>query len=162
MFYSLIWRIEAALLIFALSIFPNGIQFFVGYNNNIACNEAVVRSIEKRDVTALERMMCRNIRDKEENLRDKIQLVYDSIEGNIKKVEWDRFYSGGYGAYEEESVFITVTTSKAEYYINVDWIIQNTAAPRTKGIYEFVLRKPGAAPGEYLVEIIGTGNPIKF
>ena len=157
------WRLEAAVLIFLLSIIPNGMQFLVSVRPDYIWAQAVIVSVEKRDVDALERMMCKNIRDNEDDLRAKIQLLYDGIDGDVKGIDWDTPYEGSISTtYKTIDIFFTVTTSKDVYYLSTTWIFQNAKAPDSKGIYYIALRRAAAEPGDNIVEIEATDGYVYF
>ncbi len=110
--------------------------------NEIVINE-IISAIETRDVSSLEEMYSKSQREEVDGLSNKIELLIDSIKGEMLEIIW--LPSGGsdyknYGVAEStRSWKLIFTTSEDEYIIYVDWVIVDTINPDRVGLIGLTL-----------------------
>lgn len=75
--------------------------------------EAVIYAVENKDASALEAVMCKNIKDNHDNLTEEINKMLSCIEGDIDNITWERY--GGY--YENDGNGKSVTQNNQQYKI---------------------------------------------
>ncbi len=145
---KIIISIVAILLIF----FPNN-KSLISYNQQITYNSAIgaeriIEAFKNEDVAVLEELMCQNIKDNVENLPDKIQGLFDAIDGEIIESTYESrggSYSGsnpGKGSITQSGVFIYITTTTGKYDIGVWWETVNTYQPEETGIRSIAIIVP--------------------
>lgn len=145
---KIIISIVAILLIF----FPNN-KSLISYNQQITYNSAIgaeriIEAFKNEDVAALEELMCQNIKNNVENLPDKIQGLFDAIDGEIIEATYESrggSYSGsnpGKGSITQSGVFIYITTTTGKYDIGVWWETVNTYQPEETGIRSIAIIVP--------------------
>lgn len=137
---KIIVSIVAILLIF----FPNNKSLIslnqqYTYNSSVGA-ERIIEALKNEDVDALEELMCQNIKDNVENLPDKIQGLFDVVDGEIIETSYEH---EGYsfaesnpekGTINQSIVKITLITTLQEYCIFVNWETVNTYQPNENGI----------------------------
>lgn len=144
---KIIVSIVAILLIF----FPNS-KSLISYNQQITYNSAIgaekiIEAFKNEDVDALEKLMCKNINNNVENLPNKIQDLFDAVDGEIIEATYESrggSYSGsnpGKGSITQSGVFIYITTTKNIYDISFWWETVNTYQPEETGIRAITLAK---------------------
>ena len=87
-------RIIAFIMSILMTIFP-----FFGEKKTISNEEvaeAVIYAVENKDASAMEAVMCKNIKDNYPSLTDEINTMLSYIEGDIESITWERL-----GAYSE-------------------------------------------------------------
>ncbi len=137
---KIIISIVAILLVF----FPNN-KSLISYNQQITYNSAIgaekiIEAFKNEDADALEKLMCKNIKDNVENLSNKIQGLFDAVDGEIIEATYESrggSYSGsnpGKGSITQSGVFIYITTTTGKYDIGVWWETVNTYQPEETGI----------------------------
>lgn len=85
-------RILAFIMSILMTIFP-----FFGEKNTVSNEEfaeAVIYAVENKDASAMEAVMCKNIKDNYDDLTREINNMLSYIEGDIEKITWKRY--GGY------------------------------------------------------------------
>lgn len=144
---KIIVSIVAILLIF----FPNN-KSLISLNQQYTYNsfvgaERIIEAFKNEDVDALEELMCKNIKDNVENLPEKIQSLFDAVDGEIIEATYESrggSYSGsnpGKGSITQSGVFIYITTTNNIYDISFWWETVNTYRPEETGIRAIALAK---------------------
>ena len=85
-------RIIAFIMSILMTIFPFFGEKKTVSNEEVA--EAVIYAVENKDASAIEAVMCKNIKDNFDDLTGEINKMLSCIEGNIEKITWKRY--GGY------------------------------------------------------------------
>lgn len=145
---KIIISIVSILLIF----FPNN-KALISYNQQITYNSAIgaeriIEAFKNEDVDALEELMCNNIKDNVNNLPDKIQELFDAIDGEIIEATYESrggSYSGSNpkkGSITQSGVSIYITTSVGRYDIGFWWETVNTYKPEETGIRSIAIIVP--------------------
>ena len=81
-------RIIAFIMSILMTIFP-----FFGEKKTISNEEvaeAVIYAVENKDASAMEAVMCKNIKDNYSNLTDEINTMLSYIEGDIESITWKK------------------------------------------------------------------------
>ncbi len=160
---KIIVSIVAILLIF----FPNN-KSLISYNQQITYNSAIgaeriIEAFKNEDVAALEELMCKNIKENTENLSDKIQSMFDIVNGEITETSYEHAgYSfsqsnPGKGEINQSVVRITIKTTVQEYCLFVNWETINTYQPNENGIRRITVNV-GDNYAELLCEISATNG----
>ena len=87
-------RIIAFIMSILMTIFPFFGEKKTVSNEEVA--EAVIYAVENKDASAIEAVMCKNIKDNYPNLTDEINTMLSYVEGDIESITWERL-----GAYSE-------------------------------------------------------------
>lgn len=160
-------KIIAGIVAFFLIFFPNN-KTLIGFNQQYTYNssigaERIIEAFKNEDVAALEELMCQNIKDNVENLPDKIQGLFDTINGEIIETSYEHAgYSfsqtnPGKGEINQSIVRIILTTTVQEYCLFVNWETINTYQPNENGIRRIVVNV-GDNYAELLCEISATNG----
>ena len=162
-------RIVAFIMSIIMSIFP-----FLGEKKTISNEEvaeAVIYAVENKDASAIEAVMCKNIKDNFDDLTGEINKMLSYIEGDIESITWKRF--GGYyendgngNSVKQNDQSYTIITSKGVYGISVTVETDNSFASEELGIRAIALNtqikntRPNSAYeyiyGEFLYRIFAT------
>ncbi|MDR3314336.1 MAG: DUF5104 domain-containing protein [Oscillospiraceae bacterium] len=131
-----------SILAFLLMLFPNwgGLQFsYQSLSFDMDHNAAVlVDAIESGEITTLEAMMCRNIKENVADLPSEIGRLIAIVDGEIIEFHCQRL-----GSYEETRngkhilqnvIAIDVATFYGNYYIGIMWEVANNFDQREIGI----------------------------
>lgn len=115
-------RILAFIMSILMTIFP-----FFGEKNTVSNEEvaeAVIYAVEKKDASAMEAVMCKNIKDNFDDLTGEINKMLSHIEGEVESITWKRL--GGYSESDGKGNSITqniqdydVFTSKGVYGFSI-------------------------------------------
>jgi len=160
-------KIIISIVAILLAFFPNN-KTLIGFNQQYTYNstigaERIIDAFKNEDVDALEELMCKNIKDNVENLSDKIQSLFDTIDGEITGASYEHAgYSfsqnnPGKGEINQSIVRITLKTTVREYYMFVNWETVNTYQPNENGIRRIVVNT-GDNYSELLYEISATNG----
>lgn len=113
-------------------------------NDDVA--EAVIYTLENNDASAMEAVMCKNIKDNYPNLTDEINTMLSYIEGDIENITWETF--GGYYENDGKGNFARqndqsyeIFTTKGVYGIILTIETANSSAPEETGIRAIGLQK---------------------
>lgn len=104
-------RIIAFIMSILMTIFP-----FFGEKKTISNEEvaeAVIYAVENKDASAMEAVMCKNIKDNYDDLTGEINKMLSYIEGDIESITWKSF--GGY--YENDGNGNSVKQNDQDYII---------------------------------------------
>ncbi len=104
-------RIIAFIMSILMTIFP-----FFGDKKTISNEEvaeAVIYAVENKDASAMEAVMCKNIKDNFDDLTGEINKMLSCIEGDVESITWKRF--GGY--YENDGKGNSITQNDQSYDI---------------------------------------------
>ena len=115
-------RIFSFIMSIIMAIFP-----FFGEKktvNNEEIAEAVIYAVENKDASAMEAVMCKNIKDNFDNLTGEINKMLSYIEGDIESISWET--GGGYSESDGRGNSITqnhqdfeIITTECAYGISV-------------------------------------------
>ncbi len=81
-------RIIAFIMSILMTIFPFFGEKKTVSNEEVA--EAVIYAVENKDASAIEAVMCKNIKDNYPNLTDEINTMLSYIEGDIESITWTK------------------------------------------------------------------------
>ncbi|MCL2300501.1 MAG: DUF5104 domain-containing protein [Firmicutes bacterium] len=143
-------KIILSILTFLLMLFPNCTRLQVEYRQRIVNRDLteanIVRIINADDATALEALMCGNIKQNVLGLRDKIGEFFDAIDSEI-----NTFTLGSKGTYSadrgngksiRQSVRqINFETSSGSFAIVSTWETYNSFQPDEMGIRAITIAK---------------------
>ncbi len=115
-------KIIAFFMSIIMAIFPFFGEKKTVSNEEVA--EAVIYAVENKDASAMESVMCKNIKDNYADLTGEINAMLSLIEGDIEKITWKRY--GGY--FENDGKGNSVTQNDQSYDIFT-----------TEGIYGFTV-----------------------
>ena len=87
-------RIIAFFMSIIMAIFPFFGEKKTVSNEEVA--EAVIYAVENKDASAMEAVMCKNIKDNYDDLAEEISKMLSFIEGDIESIDWQRL-----GAYSQ-------------------------------------------------------------
>ena len=104
-------RIISFIMSIIISIFPFFGNRRVIDNETVA--EAVIYAVENKDASAMEEVMCKNIKDNYGDLTGEINKMLSYIEGDIESISWKKF--GGY--YENDGNGNSVKQNDQDYII---------------------------------------------
>ena len=137
-------KLIALLVSLLLTFFPDSAfleckaQELAFPGNNAAC-EMIAKYIKNNDVESIYNLFCEEDKQTNENLKEQIQNVIDSIDGLILKVERG---AGGYqsdyankGVYQSKRDFVLeVKTINETYQIYIFWVTVDTESPEKAGL----------------------------
>lgn len=113
-------KIIAFFMSIIMAIFPFFGEKKTVSNEEVA--EAVIYAVENKDASALEAVMCKNIKDNYDDLTGEINNMLSLIEGDIESITWKKF--GGY--YENDGNGKSINQNAQSYDIFT-----------TEGVYGF-------------------------
>jgi hypothetical protein len=139
-----------SLLAFLIVLFPGcgGLQgtYLTITNNTNVAGPKILAAVEARDVSALEAMMCQNIKDNVPDLSERISELLDMVDGEIIESLQNSDSVGSYHERDRKGRSITqvgidfqLTTSTGIYNIHVWWETSNNFAPKEVGIRRITL-----------------------
>lgn len=115
-------RILSFIMSILMIIFP-----FFGEKNTVSNEEvaeAVIYAVENKDASAMESVMCKNIKDNFDDLTGEINKMLSYIEGDIESISWET--GGGYSESDGRGNSITqnhqdfeIITTEGAYGISV-------------------------------------------
>ncbi len=130
-------KIIAFFMSIVMAIFP-----FFGEKNTVSNEEvaeAVIYAVENKDASALEAVMCKNIKDNYDDLTGEINTMLSLIEGDVNSITWKRL--GAYSESDGKGKSITqnnqnydIVTSKGVYGISIVIETSNSFSPDEIGI----------------------------
>ena len=137
--------IISAILAFLLMLFPGcqylQIQYKAASFNRAEVQTAIIEAIENRDVAALEKLMCPNIKENVPDLEKKITAFYDAIDGEIIENDgWsgtgssDETENGISGRISSEGWIYEFRTASKSYCLNVSWVKMDTRSLKYMGL----------------------------
>ena len=85
---NMLERIIAFIMSILMTIFPFLEEKKIVSNEEVA--EAVIYAVENKDASAMEAVMCKNIKDNYPNLTDEINTMLSYIEGDIESITWTK------------------------------------------------------------------------
>ncbi len=137
-FANAIANVVVAIVTLLLVLFPNckDLNGLRQEMNNGAEDyaPAIVEAFKKKDVQALEDLMCANIKKNEKNLKARIQKMYDSVQGEITETSWE-VGGGSFSQRTDENMILQVglsiylTTTKTQYQVRIWWETVNVEQP---------------------------------
>lgn len=162
-------RIISVIMSILMSIFPFFGEKNIVSNEDVA--EAVIYAVENKDASAMEAVMCKNIKDNYDDLTGEINKMLSYIEGDIESITWKRF--GGYyendgngNSVKQNDQDYIIITSKDIYNFSVVIETDNSFASEELGVRAIALStltvnsRPnssyGYLPGEFLYKISAT------
>lgn len=104
-------RIIAFIMSILMTIFPFFGEKKTVSNEKVA--EAVIYAVENKDASAMEAVMCKNIKDNFEDLTGEINKMLSYIEGDIENITWES--GGGYS--ESDGRGNSITQNHQDYEI---------------------------------------------
>lgn len=128
--------------------------------NNEKVAEAVIASVESKDATAMEAVMCKNIKDNYEDLTGEINKMLSFIEGDVESIAWKRM--GGYSESDgkgnsiaQNSQDYDIFTTEGVYGISLVIETHNNFSPeemgiRTIGLYTLIKNPNPDSSREYV------------
>ena len=115
-------RIIAVIMSILMTIFPFFEEKKTVSNEEVA--EAVIYAVENKDASAMEAVMCKNIKDNYDDLTGEINTMLSYIEGDIESITWET--GGGYSRSDGRGNSITqnhqdfeIITTECVYGISV-------------------------------------------
>lgn len=135
-------RIIAFIMSIIMSIFP-----FFGEKNTVSNEEvaeAVIYAVENKDASAMEAVMCKNIKDNFDDLTGEINKMFSCIEGDIENITWESgggcYINDGNGkAIKQNDQSYVIVTTKCVYGFSVVIETDNSFAPDELGIRAIAL-----------------------
>ena len=156
-------QIFVSILAFLLTIFPS--WGALQYNYQLASfdrdktADSIVSAMNKQDISALEAMICKNIKDNENDLPGKFGDMFDAVGGNISKY---RLENAGDFKYSNNGKRISqvgwdtyFSTTAGNFRMHILWEIANDFAPEETGIRRILLME-GAPPHAEIMSIWAT------
>lgn len=145
-------KIIVSIVAILLTLFPNNKSLIslnqqYTYHSHIGA-ERIIEVFKNEDVAALEELMCKNIKENIENLPNKIQDLFDVVDGEIIEATYESrggSYSGSNpekGSITQSGVSIYITTSTGRYDIGFWWETVNTYQPEETGIRSIAIIDP--------------------
>lgn len=131
----------ARIISFIMSIIMSFFPFFGDKKtvSNEEVAEAVIYAVENKDASAMETVMCKNIKDNYDDLTGEINTMLSYIEGDIENITWKTF--GGYYENDGKGNFARqndqsyeIFTTSGVYGISITLETDNSFAPEEKGI----------------------------
>lgn len=104
-------RIIAFIMSILMTIFPFFGEKKTVSNEEVA--EAVIYAVENKDASAIEAVMCKNIKDNFDDLTGEINKMLSCIEGDIESITWET--GGGYS--ESDGRGNSITQNHQDYEI---------------------------------------------
>jgi len=155
-----------SILTVLLMLFPNSTRLQVESRKRILARdftgENIVRIINERDNDALEELMCGNIKQNMSDLSDKIEELFDIIDGEIIDFKWETF-SGYYENHangksiSQKDYRLDFSTATGSYRIRGIMEYFNSFQPKEMGIRSITLRDDPSA-SEWVVQIRATNG----
>ncbi|MBQ7837032.1 MAG: DUF5104 domain-containing protein [Clostridia bacterium] len=162
-------RIIAFIMSILMTIFPFFEEKKIVSNEEVA--EAVIYAVENKDASAMEAVMCKNIKDNYDDLTGEINKMLSCIEGDIESISWKKF--GGYyendgngNSVKQNDQDYIIITSKGIYGFSVVVETDNSFNPEELGIRAIALHTLTVNPnpnssygylyGEFLYKISAT------
>ena len=115
-------RIIAFIMSILMTIFPFFEEKKIVSNEEVS--EAVIYAVENKDASAMEAVMCKNIKDNYDDLTGEINTMLSYIEGDIESISWET--GGGYSESDGRGNSITqnhqdfeIITTECVYGISV-------------------------------------------
>lgn len=159
-------KIVSVLLPILLTLFPSNTALISIdqqlYNHSGVATSKIIAAFEDKDVTALEELMCYNIKQHTQDLSNKIKELYAYVEGDIVELieeESGYSFSANHGDGKQilqTNIFITIITTLGEYRVSVMWETINTIHPEEAAIRSIVLLQKSETDFESLYAIRAT------
>ena len=135
-------RIIAFIMSILMTIFPFFEEKKIVSNEEVA--EAIIYAVENKDASAMEAVMCKNIKDNYDDLTGEINTVLSYIEGDIESITWERLgaYSESDGrgnSISQNNQSYDIFTSKGVYGVSVVVETQNSFSSDELGIRAITL-----------------------
>lgn len=135
-------RIISFIMSIIMSIFPFFGDKKIVSNEEVA--EAVIYAVENKDASAMEAVMCKNIKDNFDDLTGEINKMLSYIEGDIESITWET--GGGYSESDGRGNSITqnhqdyeIITTEGVYGISVVVETYNSFSSEELGIRAIAL-----------------------
>jgi hypothetical protein len=138
-----------SILAFLLMLFP-GCGFLQGasFPGVQVVMDNIVTSVETRNVSSLEDMMCQYIKKNVPNLASEIDKLFATIDGEIIESDWnssssyDSSVGGGIsrkdssvnGSIQKRSWEVIFSTTTDSYRLDITWIVINSRVPDEVGM----------------------------
>lgn len=137
-------RIIAFIMSILMTIFPFFEEKKIVSNEEVA--EAIIYAVENKDASAIEAVMCKNIKDNFDDLTGEINKMLSCIEGDIESITWksfgSRYINDGNGkSLKQNSQNYTIITSKGAFSLSLTVETDNSFAPDELGIRTIALHK---------------------
>lgn len=135
-------KIIAFFMSIIMAIFPFFGEKKTVSNEEVA--EAVIYAVENKDASALEAVMCKNIKDNFDDLTGEINNMFSLIEGDIESITWKKsggcYINDGNGkSISQNDQSYVIFTSKGVYGFSVVVETDNSFAPDELGIRAIAL-----------------------
>jgi hypothetical protein len=140
-------KIVAPLLAILLTLFPNCFSLQMKYKSITfdrgVLTEKIIDAINERDIMAIEKLMCLNIKENEVDLSGKISELIETIGGKIIDFHWTP--RGSYSGEKDGKRIaqsgwdIYFSTSVGKYRLHIDWEVTNNFSLEETGIRMFLL-----------------------
>ncbi|MBR3095083.1 MAG: DUF5104 domain-containing protein [Clostridia bacterium] len=150
-FYKGIGTFIATILFFLSTIFPNNKNLMVyrqGRDNSLdTYGPVIVEAVKNKDIATIRDLMCANIKKNTPNLDNRIQEIFNLVEGDFVSTEWgDKYIQGASvsfsrkeGTITQENFLIKIVTTKKTYQYVIAWETINNIKPEETRIRSFVL-----------------------
>ena len=150
-FYKGIGTFIATILIFLSTIFPNNKNLMVYRQTNENSlgiyGPVIVEAVKNKDVATIRDLMCANIKKNVPNLDNRIQEIYNLVEGDFVSTEWGDSYIQGAsysastreGSIAQENFLVKIVTTKKTYQYVITWETINNMKPEETKIRSFTL-----------------------
>lgn len=130
-------KIIAFFMSIIMAIFPFFGEKKTVSNEEVA--EAVIYAVENKDASAMEAVMCKNIKDNYDDLTGEINTMLSLIEGDIESITWKRLgaYSESDGngkSVSQNNQNYDIVTSTGVYGISIVIETSNSFSPEELGI----------------------------
>ena len=144
-------KIILSVVTFLLMLFPNCTRLQVEHRTRILARDFtgsnIVRIINERDIDAMKALMCLNIKQNTLNLSDKIEELFDAVDGEIIEFTWKTSggFSGNHGngkSLAQKHYTLDFATSTKSYRIIGICEYHNSFQPKEMGIRSMTLADP--------------------
>jgi hypothetical protein len=125
-----------SVLAFLLMLFPNWGNVRYAYltrtNTPAIVAPKIIDAVKSKDISALEAMMCKNIKQNTTDLRGEISKLVNAIEGEIIEFKWLKGDGGSYSLsgsdgkkISQVGIDFSITTTVATYLLGSMWETAN-------------------------------------
>lgn len=130
-------KIIAFFMSIIMAIFPFFSEKKTVSNEEVA--EAVIYAVENKDASALEAVMCKNIKDNYDDLTGEINAMLSLIEGDIESITWKKFgghyiNDGNGKSINQNAQSYDIFTTEGVYGFSVIIETDNSFSPEELGI----------------------------
>ena len=141
----------AAILVFLSTVFPSNKSLMIyrqGRDNSLDIyGPIIVEAVKNKNVVTIRNLMCDNIKKNTPNLDNRIQEMFNLVEGDFVSTEWgDKYIQGASvsfsrkeGTITQENFLVKIITAKKTYQYVIAWETINNIKPEETKIRSFVL-----------------------